>query len=107
MNAFIFSGGSFKQNRVVDLVCRVLFQYIPAVFVDWALQLFGQKPFMWKIVTRITKAMAALEYFANREWAWSNNNVHALQDELDEADKQLFPSDLRSDIPGLFLSWPS
>ena len=43
--------------------------------------------------------MGALEYFANREWTWSSKNVHQLNDELEEADKKLFPCDLRCDLP--------
>jgi len=77
----------------------VFFHYIPACIVDLALRLIGKKPFMWKIVSRMTTAMGALEYFATREWSWTNKNVNALNDELDETDRRLFPADLRTDLP--------
>ena len=43
--------------------------------------------------------MQALEYFANREWSWTNDNVNNLNDELCAEDKELFAADLRTDLP--------
>ena len=67
--------------------------------MDLALRAFGQKPFMRTIVTKISKGMQALEYFANREWSWTNDNVNNLNDELSAEDKELFAADLRTDLP--------
>jgi len=92
-------GGTFKDSVIADRICGVFFHYVPAMLVDLVLRLIGKKPFMWKIVSRMTSAMGALEYFATREWSWSNKNVHTLNDELEETDKVLFPADLRSDLP--------
>ena len=83
----------------MDRICAVFFHNIPAFLVDQALRLIGKKPFMRKIVCRMTTAMAALEYFATREWSWTNKNVNALNDQLDETDRRLFPADLRTDLP--------
>lgn len=98
-------GGSFKKSRVLNQICEVLLHYLPALFVDLGLKVAGQKPFLMKIVNKMSMNMKALVFFANREWTWSNQNVHNLNDELDEDDRKLFCADLRSDLPDWEKFW--
>ena len=65
-------GGSFKKSRVLNQICEVLLHYLPALFVDLGLKVAGQKPFLMKIVNKMSMNMKALVFFANREWTWSN-----------------------------------
>lgn len=69
---------------------------MPALIVDLVLFLIpGKQPFLWKLVCKMHKAMHALVFFSTRQWSWTNDNVHALNDELDDQDKALFNCDLR------------
>jgi len=88
-------GGSFKDSVIADRVCRVLYHFIPALLFDVGLRLVGKKPYMWKLISKMTKAMRALEFFSTREWDWTNDNVHRLNQELTDTDKQLFNCDLK------------
>jgi len=91
-----YPGGSYRDSWILDRLCRMFLHYLPALIIDLVLLLIpGKKPFMWKLICKMHKAMQALEYFSTRQWSWSNDNVHALNDELDEQDKALFNCDLR------------
>ena len=37
------------------------------------------------------RGMAPLEWFANRQWIWANDNVVTLSEELNAADREWFP----------------
>lgn len=43
-NVVWYPGGSLKTNRMVHLVCLLLFQLIPAYFIDSLIYLAGYKP---------------------------------------------------------------
>jgi len=90
-----YPDGSFKDSVLVDKVYRVFQHYLPALLVDLGMRVVGKKPFMWTLVCKMTKAMHALEFFSTREWTWTNDNVHSLNDELEDEDRALFNCDLR------------
>jgi fatty acyl-CoA reductase len=64
--------------------------WLPAYIVDFIIWTTGRKPVVRKIIAKMHKGIDSLEYFANREWTWSNDNVLALDDELNETDSTLF-----------------
>ena len=80
-----------KNNYYHDRISRVLFHWIPAYCIDSFLYIARFKPInLVKIMSKMTKAIEALEYFSNREWTWGTNNVSVLFDELSYGDQSLY-----------------
>jgi Male sterility protein. len=46
------------------------------------------------IYKKIDKASDTLEYFAHRQWVWTDHNVQALFNKLDPEDQELFFFDM-------------
>ncbi|KAL1414456.1 hypothetical protein MTO96_000860 [Rhipicephalus appendiculatus] len=76
----------------VNLWCL---HYLPALVVDLALQLHGQKPRFVRHYHKICKAINALKYFLTHEWLFRSNNALRLLQELSPTDAQLFDFDVR------------
>ncbi|TRY64151.1 hypothetical protein TCAL_04001 [Tigriopus californicus] len=93
---FWYPGGSFKKSAVVDMMCQIAFHYIPAYLTDLCKVAMGQKPYMVNILNKMVKAIAALEYFTNREWDWSTKNVRQLCESLEPKDRITFDFDVRA-----------
>ncbi|XP_036773958.2 fatty acyl-CoA reductase 1 isoform X2 [Manis pentadactyla] len=68
---------------------------VPALLLDLALRLTGQKPRMMKTITRLHKAMMFLEYFTSNSWVWNTDNVNMLMNQLNPEDKKTFNIDVR------------
>ena len=75
------------QDRVIRVLCHL----IPAYIVDTICTLIGQKPFLAKLIHKLHSGIEPLEWFANRQWIWANDNVVALSEELNTADRDWFP----------------
>ncbi|KAH7968520.1 hypothetical protein HPB52_009113 [Rhipicephalus sanguineus] len=76
----------------VNLWCL---HYLPALVVDLALQLHGQKPRFVRHYQKIRKAINSLQYFQTHEWLFRSNNALRLLQELSPTDAQLFDFDVR------------
>ena len=48
------------------------------------------QPFLARLIGKMHTGMAALEWFANRQWIWANGNVVQLERELNATDRALF-----------------
>ena len=80
-----------KNYKFLDRVCRVLFHWMPAYFIDTVCAILRIKnTSRVRLVQKMTKAMKVLEYFSTREWHWDKKNVMALYDEVSVKDRQLF-----------------
>lgn len=99
-----YPGGSFKSNRFVNELCSLFQHKLFAVIADLFLRLVGEKPVVRKTLAKAEKAMAALSFFATREWTWETENLNSLADELSESDRDIFSFDMRTfdDWPGYF-----
>jgi len=93
-NMLWYPGGSYKESAVYNKICQILLHSLPAHLIDVGSLLLGRKQMMVKVVTKMHKAQAAIEYFAINEWKWSNDNVKKLNHELSDADKEIFNFDL-------------
>jgi len=97
-----------KENYYHDRICRVLFHWIPAYFIDAIVYIARSKPIhLVKIVRKMTKAIEALEYFSTREWTWKTKNVSLLYNELSCGDQSLYNFSFRhfDDWNGYFESY--
>lgn len=94
-----YPGGSFKSNAKLDWICRWLFHYFPALFIDCILTVLRKPTFMRKIVSKMTKSIEALQYFMLRDWQWCDDNLNYLRTQLcqtDEQSLQTFDFNIRS-----------
>ena len=94
-----YPGGSLKKWKVHDRICRVLLHYLPAFLVDICLTILRKGRFMTKLTFKMTKSMEALEFFATRQWSWTNDNLMKLQADVEHCDEQslqIFNFDLKT-----------
>jgi len=92
----------YCKSVIDERVCVAVFSFLPAFVLDAFLRLMGKKPCMWRLTKKIAKAVNALQFFLSNEWKWSNENVHRLNGELTDADKDVFQCNLK-ELP----SWDS
>jgi len=94
-----YPGGSFKSNATYDLICRVMFQYVPAYLLDFVLYILRIKPFLVKISNKIRNSSDVFMHFANKQYEFGNRNLLKLRldlEQTDEASLQAFDFDLSS-----------
>jgi hypothetical protein len=63
---------------------------IPALVIDAGLRISGHQPFMGKIISKMEKATATLEFFSTRQWTWDTNNMEDLEKSLQPEDRKIF-----------------
>ena len=87
--------GTFQYSRLHDRIFRFFVHLLPAYAVDailyvlLALNVTKHKPFLVRLIGKMHNGMAALEWFANRQWVWANENVVALEKELNATDRDM------------------
>ncbi|GAB1292569.1 Fatty acyl-CoA reductase 1 [Apodemus speciosus] len=85
----------FCSNNLMLHYWKGVKHTVPALLLDLALRLTGQKPWMMKTITRLHKAMVFLEYFTSNSWVWNTDNVNMLMNQLNPEDKKTFNIDVR------------
>ncbi|XP_013367467.1 PREDICTED: fatty acyl-CoA reductase 1 isoform X4 [Chinchilla lanigera] len=85
----------FYSNNLLLHYWKGVRHTVPALLLDLALRLTGQKPRMMKTITRLHKAMVFLEYFTSNSWVWNTDNVNMLMNQLNPEDKKTFNIDVR------------
>ncbi|XP_012636180.1 fatty acyl-CoA reductase 1 isoform X2 [Microcebus murinus] len=85
----------FYSNNLLLHYWKGVRHTVPALLLDLALRLTGQKPWMMKTITRLHKAMVFLEYFTSNSWVWNTDNVNMLMNQLNPEDKKTFNIDVR------------
>lgn len=81
------------NNYILYLINVILFQYLPAIFVDGLLFVFGQKPFLLKIQNKIFTSMEILSVFIHNQWYWDNRQLRLLYKNMCPADQHIFDFD--------------
>ena len=69
---------------------HIFLNLIPAHILDLLARLSGGTPKVVRRLKRFKVGLLALEWFANRQWVWSNDNVCALHEELNATDRAKF-----------------
>ena len=69
---------------------HIFLNLIPAYILDGLTRLGGGTPKVVRRLSRFKIGLLALEWFANRQWVWRNDNVAALDKELNGADRKYF-----------------
>ena len=84
-------GGNFHHSELQDRIHRFFSHIIPAYTIDTISRLTGHKPILVRLIKKMYRGMAPLEWFANRQWIWANDNVVTLSEELNATDREWFP----------------
>ncbi|XP_063218986.1 putative fatty acyl-CoA reductase CG5065 [Bacillus rossius redtenbacheri] len=93
-NVLWYPGGSFKNSRLANSVCTVVFHTIPAHLLDLAARLAGRKPIMVRVHNKLQRAIACLEFFTTHEWRFASDNVARLLARLQPRDRATFNFDV-------------
>ncbi|XP_044260169.1 fatty acyl-CoA reductase 1-like [Tribolium madens] len=88
-----YPGGSIKKLRWVHDLCFLLFQLLPAIFIDTILVLLRYKPILYQIQRRIQKGNDVFEYYTNRAWNFSNMKADEIRKSMNEIEKKVYKVD--------------
>ncbi|XP_077295802.1 putative fatty acyl-CoA reductase CG5065 [Arctopsyche grandis] len=88
-----YPGGNIHKNKFIHKICLVLFQLIPAYFVDFLLLVFQQKRFMVRLQNRITIGLELQGFFTIRSWNFKNDVYKELFHNLSPEEKSKFQMD--------------
>lgn len=88
-----YPGGSMKKSRITHFICFYLFQIIPALFIDLLLVILGYKPVLYQIQRRIEKGSEMFEYYTGRAWNFSNDQMKAARDKLNQKERKIYKMD--------------
>ncbi|GAB0087096.1 Fatty acyl-CoA reductase [Sergentomyia squamirostris] len=83
-------GGSVTNWKMYNYVKVILLHVLPAIIIDTALKVSGQKPFVLRLQRRIYQANQALAYFVLNTWTFQNKNLYSLNEGLQDCDLRLF-----------------
>ena len=73
---------TLTRNKIQDRFLHVFMNLLPAYAIDYAARLQGRKPALVRRMGRLQEGLKVLEFFANRQWSWANDNVAQLSEEL-------------------------
>ncbi|KAI5698452.1 hypothetical protein M8J75_007060 [Diaphorina citri] len=82
------------KSRIMFLFLNFLLHTIPGLILDGVASMFGKTPMLSSVYTKLGKVASTLEYFVDRKWNWSNENVQALWDQLSPEDQEMFFFDM-------------
>lgn len=87
---------SFRNNkhRMVHLFYVYFLHLLPALLIDSVTVCLGKQPRMLKIYRKIHKFMDVLNYFATKEWKFSNENFKAILGKMTPEDYDRFFCDI-------------
>nr|UYO73019.1 fatty acyl-CoA reductase [Phenacoccus solenopsis] len=81
---------TFTENKHLYTVLSFLFHTIPGHLIDFLASLFGKKPVLTKIYSKMNDVREILTYFRQRDWTFVNTNTQQMWQNLTKEDKQLF-----------------
>ncbi|XP_068611535.1 fatty acyl-CoA reductase 1 [Brachionichthys hirsutus] len=93
--AFRRPNANITSNYLINQYWILVSHKFPALIYDLVLRLSGQKPQMMRIFNRLHKAISLMEYFSNRDWEWSSENMGLLSSQLTPEDRKTFNFDVR------------
>lgn len=85
------NGFTMEPSYALNRFYRVVYHLLPALLVDAVLLCLWRKPRMLAMYRKIHKFSGVIEYFATREWRFTNANVKLLWEKMGSGDRELFP----------------
>lgn len=84
---------TITQSRLWYMINVLLFQWLPAYFVDFLLLIFGQKRFMVFVQKKIAVGMDVLKFFTMNDWNFKSDNFFNLEKLQSKEEKDMFQVD--------------
>uniref|UniRef100_A0A336LBT4 Fatty acyl-CoA reductase n=2 Tax=Culicoides sonorensis TaxID=179676 RepID=A0A336LBT4_CULSO len=88
-----YPDGSLKSNYYHHILCVIFFHYLPALLIDGLLMVLRKKPFMWRVQKKVSNGLKVLQYYTTKPWVFKTDHFQALEDSLNEKDKETFYMD--------------
>ncbi|XP_056632464.1 putative fatty acyl-CoA reductase CG5065 [Diorhabda sublineata] len=79
-----YPGGGITKNRLYAKINFILFQIIPALFIDMLLFVLGYKPILFNFQMRILKGTEMFEFYTTRAWDFETENTLKIRELLNE-----------------------
>ncbi|KAG5864260.1 hypothetical protein JTB14_018014 [Gonioctena quinquepunctata] len=85
-----YPDGSMTKSRVLANINFVLFQLLPAIFIDLLLTVLGYKAILFAIQMRIRKGGDMFEFYTNKAWNIDTKNVEYIRTKLNSVEKKKY-----------------
>ncbi|KAJ8972158.1 hypothetical protein NQ314_000384, partial [Rhamnusium bicolor] len=83
-----YPSATMTKSRLFHKIYFVLFQIVPAIFIDFLLMILGYKPVLFSIQMRIHKGMEMFEYYTVKSWNFNTENIETLRKKLNSREKK-------------------
>jgi fatty acyl-CoA reductase len=101
-NIFLVPAGNFTQWRSLKFVRHALYEALPAYCMDAYISLCTkQRPMFVRLQAKLARGVETLEFFTSTQWEFTNDNIWAIQAEMNGEDRRQFNVDVTE------LSWAS
>ncbi|XP_044013795.1 uncharacterized protein LOC122856167 [Aphidius gifuensis] len=81
---------SITKNRLAYNLSMIFLHLLPALLVDLIFLCTGQKPKLYKMLSKIFKYLDVVRVFTMKDWNWKANNVPLMWKRLDQEDQKIF-----------------
>ncbi|XP_046383093.1 putative fatty acyl-CoA reductase CG8306 [Ischnura elegans] len=80
----------FLPSLLLFQISSIFVHFLPAIFLDALTKLFGGRPILIKLHSRVNASLGRLKFFIFNEWFFDNSNTIRLVNELSPVDRKLF-----------------
>ncbi|KAK9500979.1 hypothetical protein O3M35_002123 [Rhynocoris fuscipes] len=88
-----YPNGNIYKSKAIHTMNIILFQWLPAYFIDFLLLIFGQKTFMLHVQRKIQSGLNVLQYFTTHQWIFPNAKLLAIREAMNPYDRETFTLD--------------
>ncbi|XP_072948538.1 putative fatty acyl-CoA reductase CG5065 [Epargyreus clarus] len=80
----------YTESKLVYRILALFMHWLPAVFLDFLLILFRQKPFMIKVQKRLHNGLELLSHYMTGNWIFKHDSFIAMRHQVTPADRETF-----------------
>lgn len=85
-----YPDGALRTNVYIHWLVLILFQWIPAIFLDMLFFLIGRERFMIRVQKKIMVGLDVLQYFTTRAWQFDTTNYEKMSYAVTGKDEEIF-----------------
>ncbi|CAD7076620.1 unnamed protein product [Hermetia illucens] len=89
-----YPNGCVTTSKFLHMFNVILFQWLPAYFIDFILLCIRQKRFMIRVQKRIALGLTLLQFFTMHSWDFKSENYERLFKNLGPKDRKIFSMDM-------------